>query len=404
VNRQRDKRPDGTTPDVAVLYLTANRNRASSNVSTEGWFRLLPQRGLRPVLVSSSAGAFHDWAGLQSIPSYVMPLPSPDKWRPWKYLATLTKLLGIVLRFKIQLVHAIEENVYPIAADLARLCRLPVIVGVHCRIERGFSAWAFGGRRQPDRLFFLSDGSRNVCCQAVDGVVDKASWRLLRNGLDIDSFRPDSAAGEQFRRDHGLGNQVLVGAASWLRPGKQLEHLFLIATRIDPSVSVVLAGGVAPGEEAYAKELLASGNQMLRNRLRFVGCLNDLRGYYNALDLYINTSKEETCSISIIEALACGCPVIGYPSVSVAEQVLPDGGEIVAQDNCDQLTDVLNRWLNDCARRQIAKNGARRRAENAFDIRTISDQLWREYQEVLGYSSHDSGELASQITPAMSKA
>ena len=139
-------------------------------------------------------------------------------------------------------------------------------------------------------------------------------------------------------RSTASGARLLVGAASWLRPGKQLEHLFQIAANINHNATLVLAGGVAPGEEFYSQKLLADGQQLLGERLRFVGCLNDLRGFYNALDLYINTSKEETCSISIMESLACGCPVIGYPSVSVDEQVLPHGGEIVPQDDRERLT------------------------------------------------------------------
>lgn len=366
-----------------VLYLTANPNRASSNVPTEGWFRLLPGRGLRPVLVSNGDGAFCEWTRLQAIPTHVIPLPFPDKWRPWNYLATLSKLRGIVRRSRIQLIHAIEHNVYPIAADLARLCRLPVVVGVHCRMERGFGEWAFGGRRQPDRLFFLTRGSREVCRPAVEGVVPEANWRLLPNGLDLESFRPDSAVGRKFRDDYQLGSGPLIGAASWLRPGKQLEHIFQVGSQLASDVTVVLAGGTAPGEEAYAEQVLAEGQRLLGPRLRYLGCLPDLTGFYNALDLYINTSQEETCSISIMESLACGCPVVGYPSVSVGEQVLPSGGEIVSQDDVKQLTATVHSWLQDRAALKRRRTAARKQCEDRFDIHKLADQLWGEYEEVL---------------------
>jgi len=375
-----------------VLYITANPNRASSNVPTEGWFRLLRERGLRPVLVSNSDGEFCRWTRSQDIPTHVMPLPFPDKWRPWSYLASLWKLRQIVRRSGIQLVHAIEHNVYPIAADLARLCELPVVVGVHCRMERGFGEWAFGGRRQPDRLFFLTRGSREVCRPSVAGVVPEANWRLLPNGLDLESFRPDPVAGQRFRDEHQLGNGPLIGAASWLRPGKQLEHLFQVASQLTSDVTVVLAGGTAPGEEEYARQVLGEGQRLLGPRLRFLGLLADLNGFYNALDLYISTSKEETCSISIMESLACGCPVLGYPSTSVDEQVLPSGGEIVAQDDRQQLTAAVARWLRDARHRQQAREGARQRAEESFDVRKIASQLWDDYQELLaernGAGSH----------------
>jgi glycosyltransferase involved in cell wall biosynthesis len=366
-----------------VLYLTANPNRASSNVPTEGWFRLLPQHGLRPVLVSDSDGEFCHWTRSQQIPTYVVPLSFPDKRRPWRYVAMLWKLRQIVRRSGIQLIHAIEQNVYPVAADVARLCNLPAVVGVHCRIERGFGEWAFGGRRQPDRLFFLTRGSREVCRAAVDGIVPESRWALLPNGIDLDSFRPDPGIGQRFRAEHQLGSRQLLGAASWLRPGKQLEHLFRVVAAIeDRNVALVIAGGVAPGEELYAKQLISDAEELLGSRFRYLGCLRDLRGFYNALSLYVNTSREESFGISVLESLSCGCPVVGYNSKAINEIVLPDGGEITSQDDIDQLVETVGKWLSIVERVEDTRSGPRRQAER-FDIGRISDQLWDEYEQLL---------------------
>lgn len=368
-----------------VLYLTANPNRASSNAPVEGWFDLLEGQGLTPVVVSSRLGAFQKWVAERGIANYGVPLLAPDRWRPWAYLAMLWELRRIVRRHEVQLVHAIEHTVFPMAGDLARLCGLPVLVGIHCRMNRGFGEWAFGGRRRPERIFFLTKGSREVCRPAVEGVVPESAWRLLYNGLDLEQVRPEVELGRRFRQENRLGDGPLIGVASWLRPGKQLEHVFEASARLQGRpFTLVLAGGVAPGEEEYARDVMELGQRMLGERLRYLGCLHDLKGFYNALDLYVNTSKEETCSISVIESLACGCPVVGYPSVSVDEQILPSGGEIVAQDDVEALSGVVNNWLADTGRMASARLGARRRAEEAFDIRKLSEQLWGEYQAVLG--------------------
>ena len=116
----------------------------------------------------------------------------------------------IVRQHSIELIHSVEHNVYPIVADLAKLCGLPVVVGVHCRIERRFGEWAFGGRRKPDRLFFLSKGSQEVCRAAVDGVVSSARWRLLSNGLNLQELRPDREAGRKFRNCTNLEMDYLL--------------------------------------------------------------------------------------------------------------------------------------------------------------------------------------------------
>lgn len=370
---------------MRVLYLTMNPNRASSTVPTEGWFRFLRPRGLDPVLVSHRVGAFHAWAVEQGIPAYQVPLPVPSKLNPWPFFRSLWRLRRLVRRHRVQLIHCNEqEDIYPIGQYLGRLCKLPVVVSVHCKMERDFCEWAFGGARRPRRIFFISRGSREECRAAVTGLVPEAEWRLLYNGLDADCFRPDPTLREQFREKHGLGDGPVIGVACALRPGKQLEHLVEAAAQLStPGLRVLLAGGPIRGEEKYAEGFLPQARQKLGERLLSLGHLSDLRGFLNALDLFVNTSERETCSISILEALACGCPVVGYPSISVEEQVLPGGGEIVEQNRIDQLTAALARWLSDPAWLSAARYEARRRVEQCFDIRKLADQLWGEYASLV---------------------
>jgi glycosyltransferase involved in cell wall biosynthesis len=368
---------------MRVLYLTMNPNRQSTTVPTEGWFRELRPRGLEPVLVSNECGAFHAWAVEQGVPAFHVPMPLPNGFSFSTLVVPLLKLRRLVKRYRIQLIHSNEQDLYPVAQYLGRLCRLPVVVSVHFTMDRGFCEWAFAGSRKPRLIFFVSAGSMNACRPGIGGVVPESVWRVLPNGLDLTHFVPDTRLREQFRRDHGLSGPA-IGVACALRPRKQLEHLFRAAAQLDvPGMKVVVAGAAVKGDEAYAEALFADARAQLGDRLVALGHLDELRGFYNALDVFVNTSQEEACSISVSESLACGCPVAAYPSKSVDGQILPDGGEVVEQDNVEQLTAVLKRWLADPAALAARRNGARRTAEAYFDIRRLSQQLWDEYERVL---------------------
>lgn len=376
--------PSNGVAEIRVLYLTMNANRASTTLPTEGWFRQLRPKGLRPVLVSHRVGAFHAWASSESIPAYHVPLPFPSKSRPWPFLRSLWRLRQIVRQHGIQLIHCNEQDIYPIGQYLGRWCRLPVVVSVHFSMTPEYCRWAFGGRRRPRRVIFTSRGNLETCRPAMTGVVPEQYWRLLLNGLDLEHYRPDPAERLRFRRQRSLENNLLIGAACALRPRKQLEHLFETAARLAlPNLRVVLAGGPVPGDEEYARKLLDNARALLGDRLVYLGHQDELRGLYNALDVYVNTSREEACSLSILETLSCGCPVVGYPSKSVDEQVLPDGGEIVPQDDVAALAAALARWLNDPNRMAAGRTGARKRAETDYDIRARSEELWEEYVDVL---------------------
>ena len=161
---------------------------------------------------------------------------------------------------------------------------------------------------------------------------------------------------------------------------RQLEHLFEAAARLPRTdVRVVVAGAPVAGDEPYAEALLAAGRVRLGNRLVLLGHVEDLRDFYNGLDIFVNTSQEEACSISVMESLGCGTPVLGYASKSVDDQILPGGGEIVPQDDVAALTASLTAWCADGAALSARRPGARARAELMFDIRTLAGELWKEY-------------------------
>jgi glycosyltransferase involved in cell wall biosynthesis len=310
-------------------------------------------------------------------------LPFPDKWKPLPFARSLWQLRRLVKRHRIQLIHCNVQDVYPIGQWLSRLCRLPVVVSVHSLMARGFCSWAMGGSRQPERVFFISRSNRESCREAMEGVVPEARWRLLYNGLDMEQYRVDPEQGKAFRKEHGLGSGLLIGTACAIRAGKQLEHLFEVVSSLRvPGVRLIHAGRAIPGEEEYAKKALEQGKQVLGDRFLHLGWLTNVGGFYNALDLCVNASKEEACSISVLQAMACGAPVVGYPSVAVQEEVLPGGGEIVEQDRIGKLTEAVECWLCDPVKLSAARQEVRRHVEEHFDIRKIAGKLWDEYQSL----------------------
>jgi glycosyltransferase involved in cell wall biosynthesis len=368
---------------VNVLYLTLNPNRQSTTVPTEGWFRFLAESGLRPVLVSREAGAFQAWAAALGVPCYLDPLAFPDKASPVRFVRSAWRLWRIGRRHGIDLIHCNEHDVYPVGRLVGRLLGVPVVVSVHFEMDRGFCQWAFVGWKAPDQILFVSRRLLEACAAGLDGVVPRDRWQVLHNGLDLAQYVPDLRLRATFRSDHGIAPDApVIGVACALRSRKQLEHLFEAADRLsDSRVRVLIAGFPVADEAAYGASLMQDARARLGDRLIFVGELTDMRGFSNALDLFVNTSRHESFGIGVLEALACGCPVVGYDSKAVDEVVLPDGGEIVRQDDRTALLDVIVRWLDDPDLRTARRAAARRQAER-FDLRTLSSDLWALYQRL----------------------
>jgi glycosyltransferase involved in cell wall biosynthesis len=360
-----------------------NRSLGSTTAPTEGWLHYLPKRGLKPVVVSRQRGSFHDWILEQGIPAYLNSLADPSKYSPWRFFWSLSKLYKICVKHRIELIHCNEQNIYPIGQYLGKLLRIPVVVSVHFTMERGFSQWAFDKSKQPDRMFFVSKGNLDACREAINGVVDESRWRILNNAIDTLRYIPDPRSGSNFRKEWNIESKYVIGVACALRARKQVEHFFEVTKSLGSDFHAVLAGGLVPGDEPYADELIKRGKNLLGEQLSYVGHLEDLRPFCNALDLFINTSKEESFGIAALEAMACGTPVVGYPSKAVDCVVLPGGGVITPQDDPETLVKtvrsvVSNRqWLNEL------RAGARERAVSEFDWKLCCDRLWGEYESLI---------------------
>ncbi len=247
---------EGRGQIMRVLYLTMNPNRESTTVPTEGWFRLLGERGLEPVLISNRSGAFQAWAQEQGVPCYEVPLPFPDRRRPWAFLRSLARVVRIGRRHRVgpgALQRARHLPDWPVRGAAA-----PGAGGDQraLHVARRVLTLGIWGARCPRRMFFVSREQPGGLSEPdVGPVVPESSRRRILSayGSTWIDFQPDAALRAAFRREHGLGNLPVVGVACALRPRKQLEHLFQAAADADvPSMRVVLAGAGAR-ETRYAE-------------------------------------------------------------------------------------------------------------------------------------------------------
>jgi glycosyltransferase involved in cell wall biosynthesis len=369
-----------------VLYLTMNPNLASTTIPTVGWLSNLVPRGLKPVLATSNDGGFSRWVEDQGHPCYTLALTAPAWNESWAGFWSFLRLCRIVQKHRIQLIHCNEQNIYPMGAYLSKAMRIPVLVSIHFTMERGFCSWAFG-KRTPDRVIFVSEGNLRNCLPSMEGIVDSSRFVVVNNGIDNNRNKPDENLRREFREKHNVGDAVALGVACALRPRKQVDHLVKAASLISGNIRVFVAGAAVPGDEDYAEKLISNSNELLGRRVTFLGHQQDLRPLLNGLDLFVNTSQEEACSISVIEALAHGCPVIGYPSKSVDCQILPGGGEITPQDDIQELSRCIQRWIDDDELRSRTSTTARNIAVNSFDMLGNCEQVWMLYNEILGKSA-----------------
>lgn len=126
----------------------------------------------------------------------------------------------------------------------------------------------------------------------------------LRNGVDLERFRPVDRAAQ--RKMLGLDGFTLL-SVGYLIPRKA-HHLIIEALPLLPDTRLLIAGD-GPEKEKLTRLAEALG---VAARVTLLGALpqTELRNYYGAVDALVLTSSREGWANVLLEAMACGTPVV----------------------------------------------------------------------------------------------
>jgi len=232
-------------------------------------------------------------------------------------------------------VHHIGPYLY--GGIAARLVRVPVLVHVE---HDGWHLESDRRRKMTRRLERLLR-PRHVAVSgsvaaALEAVVPGADIRVVPNGIDLERFRPGERA--VARRLIGLQADVrVVGSAGRLLPVKGHDVLIRAAQHLPANVHIVIAGG---GEAAAALGQLAR-ELGVEARVHLIGHRDDVQAILPAFDVFCLPSRNEGLPRSVVEAQACGVPVVASDVGGLREAVCAASGRLVPAANPTALAEAL---------------------------------------------------------------
>jgi glycosyltransferase involved in cell wall biosynthesis len=305
--------------------------------------------------------------------------------RPPQLVAGAWRLARLIDRRQVALVHALLYRANVVAAAACRLVRRrPVLVwGQHSQIatSEGWLAATAARWTRPlaDRIVAVAEAVKDSLAETER--IPRERIAVIGNGVDAERFKPampagnggggtGTAAGRALRARLGLDPQALVvGAVGRLAPEKGLSFLIeaLAALRRARNLPLALVL-VGDGPE---RPILERQVERLRlsDQIRFLGFQRQLETIYPAFDVLAMPSLEEASPMALLEAMACGCPVVASAVGGVPE--------ILAQGRCGLLVEpaappALARSLaqlaaNPALRHRLATE-ARARILAAYDL------------------------------------
>ena len=199
---------------------------------------------------------------------------------------------------------------------------------------------------------------------------------MIPNGVDLEVFSPGSK--QQARAELGLPGDayVVVYAAQGARtnPYKDFSTLRAALGRL-----AVPAVAIALGEGSAAERV---GSVDLRSR-PFVEPL-EVVTHLRAADLYALATRADNHPLTVLEALACGTPVVASRVGGIPEQVHEQTGVLVEPGDPGALAAAIGALLADPERRARIGAAAAEDARDRFSVERQADAYAELYREVAG--------------------
>ena len=251
------------------------------------------------------------------------------------------RIVRLIKSLDIEVVHTHHIGPMLYGGLAARLA------GVKCSLHTHHDSWHLADDKA-SRLTRLANrflGPINVAnAKGVAGEVErraKCDVRTIYNGIDTHRFRPadreDSLA--RFELDP---SKTWVGCAGRLTQVKGQDLLLEAFVNLPDHVHLAIAGA---GEQSDALKQLTE-QLGIKDRVRFLGLVEDMPAFYSAMDLYCMPSRNEGFPLAPLEAQACGTPCVVTHVGSSIEAICPESGLAVEANSPDALHDGLAKQLD----------------------------------------------------------
>ena len=208
--------------------------------------------------------------------------------------------------------------------------------------------------KRADCVLAVSNALRHeIIATGVTGISEKT--RLSWNSVDVDKFSTEE--NNSFKKENNLLDKPIVMFVGNLIKRKNVESL-LEAKKIANSDYYLVIVGDGPLFKKLNKKV---EDENIRDVI-FAGSRNDVENVIPSCDVLILPSFSESFGLVLIEALACGKPVIGSNVGGITEIITDEVGLLVNPDKISSIAGAIDNVINDDEFRLNLSSKARNRA------------------------------------------
>ena len=342
-------------------HIVVGITNAQTCLNLTGRLSALREAGFRVTLVSSPGEMLDRMAARERVESVAIPMQREIS--PLADIVSLFRLWWLLLRLRPD----VTEFSTPKAGLLGTLAALLAGVPERVYMLRGLKAECATGLKR--RILLVAERAAAACAQVVLcnspslraeaialGLAPAQKLKLIgdgsSNGVDVDRFSPGPSA---VRYNLGIPPKALVvGFVGRLTRDKGLPELmesFDTILEAEPETHLLLVGWFDAAEDALSADL--RGRIENHPRVHCTGFALDTVPYYRAMDLMVLPTLREGFPNVVLEAAACGIPVITTIATGSRDSVVPEvTGLLIPPGYPEAISEAVLMLLRDPERRQ----------------------------------------------------
>jgi alpha-maltose-1-phosphate synthase len=318
------------------------------------------------------------------------PLRPLERWLPRTATVPLygSSIPELIENGNYDLVHI--HNLLPAfaAEKVAQACRrrrVPYVISSHGFYEQSRYASLNGFTGLKNRLarWAIEEPFERVVAgaSAIFALSDREGELLSRLGVPTDRIHvvtngvnefyleePSKAELIEAQTKFGLRNDPILLFMGSVHGYKGLDVFLRSLKQINGSFQAVVAGRFNSDRERIEvlEEAGISGAQA--SSIVFTNAVTDaeLRALYHSASLFVYPTKGDTLPLVVLEAMACGLPVISTTIAGIPFMVGPEQGLLVPSNDSSAIADAVNTLLPDEARRHAMSASARENVRTRF--------------------------------------
>jgi glycosyltransferase involved in cell wall biosynthesis len=342
---------------MRIAYLSIG-----GHIHTERWLRFFVERGHDVHLMTVQPEA------IEGVKVYDINTGIP--WKPLHYAVALRKVKRILAELSPDLLHThfltgygywgvfsgFHPNILTVWGD-------DVYLTPHTSFMKGRLA-----RHALRHADLVTGDSEDILEQAVAMGAARDACHVVQWGVDLDAFRPDAPSDVRERLGIPSDAPVVISIRSFTQAYYNIDvivHAMPGILEKRPDTHFIVAGN--EGDDAEFRAL--AGELAVDERTHFVGRIphEDLPAYLVTSDAFLSVPSVDATAVSLLEAMACGTPVVVSRLDSAMEWVKDgENGRVVApRDQAGLEAAVLSLIDSPERRREFGERSAALVAEKA---------------------------------------